>query len=242
MSVAIMTGILKGIEANQDRTMKIQAARDEKRQKDETIEVNRKIAEAKLEALKLKSGNDPMVALLEDQLNNEFDLQDAQSTVEDDQIENALSTEQEHGQVLQRTGAKVAASLMRQQQQAPKLDWSYNTGSKSYTIKPKASQKEDSNVSKLMGVISAKQDISDSGTVINLTKKQALLKSSKALGYGWENKHPEVLDLINRRYTSATERLKPDNFGYRMGEEKSVAGKGRFQYLGNDKWKKIETK
>ena len=129
-----MHGIMTGMRKAQDRRQKIKAARDTKRQKDEEFEYKKKIYKLRIEEMKRKGGDDPMLKMLEEQMSDQFKAQEAQAKVEDNQIGNADRQERERGETLKRTGAKVAGSIMKQRRQ--ELDWSYNTGSRSFSIKP----------------------------------------------------------------------------------------------------------
>ena len=66
--------------------------------------------------------------------------------------------------------------------------------------------------------------------------------ASRELGYGWQAKYPQVNALIEKRYVDpGIERLKAmrqDEHGYKVGEGKRFTGKGYFEYIGNNKWKR----
>src|SRR3990167_4886895 len=95
MSVRFMSGLIQGFNKSQDRYTAIRAARDKKRQDDKELGLRREEMELKLKILRNKEGNNSLVNILEEQLKNQFDLEDAQSVVADDQIDNALKVEEE---------------------------------------------------------------------------------------------------------------------------------------------------
>ena len=244
MSVRFMSGLIQGFNKSQDRYTAIRAARDKKRQDDKELGLRREEMELKLKILRNKEGDNSLVNILEEQLKNQFDLEDAQSVVADDQIDNALKVEEERMGTFKRTGAKLAATMMKQQP----LDWSYNTGSQSFNIRPSnPGAEKTTEIEKVMGIIDSKVDAEGD----DISKEDAMRMASHKLGYGWEKKHPEVLGLIKQRYDppddilgvakKSSESVQPDTFGFTVGEERDIPNKGRYRYLGNNKWKKAGT-
>lgn len=245
MSVRTLNALMQGMQASQDRLTKIRAARDQKRQADEKFEMDKKIKQLQIEKLEKFGGLDTAAIELEKQkIDLQSDLYDAQSNVKDLMISGAETRETKAQGAIGNTIKKTIASSM------PGVDRRYvpGEGFRSYKT-PQANsvqrqKKEDTSVTRLMGILDKKQDMDAQGNIYEISRDQAEMKATKTLGYNWQTKYPEVNDLINKKYLpSGVERLKTaDQFGFRIGEEKQVSGKGRYQYVGENKWKKIEIK
>ena len=218
-----LIGIMRGVQKSQANYQKIKAARDTKRQKDEDFEFKKKIYKLKIDKLKSETSDDPMLKMLEEQIGDQFKAYDAQSKVEDNQIGNAERQEKERGETLKRTGARVAGSLMKQQQR--QLDWSYNTGSRAFTIKPqkdaKATDVKATPKEKLLGLL-------QTGDFID--REEAEAKAAQSGGINWKQKFPEAVKILDKRYDG----------GYSLGEIKDVPGKGKWEYTGDNRWKKVK--
>ncbi len=122
----------------------------------------------------------------------------------------------------------------------PRISYRKKTGPFTIAIgdtRRPAAEKPDP-VVKLLGVLDTKKDAKGNP----LKKQDALDMASKKLGYNWQARYPQVNAFIEKRYLpTGVERLKamrPDEYGYKVGEEKNVAGKGYFEYIGDNKWKK----
>ena len=122
----------------------------------------------------------------------------------------------------------------------PRLSYRKNMGPFTLSMgggRKAAAEKTDP-VIKLMGTLDTKKN--KEGDV--LTKEDAMDMASRELGYGWQAKYPQVNALIEKRYADpGIERLKamrPDEHGYKVGEGKRFPGKGYFEYIGNNQWKR----
>ena len=189
MSTRMMAGIIKGLQKSQDRYRDIRASRDQRRQEEEEFELKKKKHKTELDILKKQNDNDPILDMLEKQMKDQFDLQEAQSKVNSNMIDNAMRKEEDRMQTLQRTGSKIMRSMPRRN---PQLDWSYNTGSRSFSIKPREdSQTKTTMADKVFGKL-ANGNFAD--------RQEAEEYAQSNLGYGWQSKHPKAIDIIDRTY------------------------------------------
>lgn len=125
----------------------------------------------------------------------------------------------------------------------PRISYSKKIGP--YTIsspKPVDSNKV-SNVDKVLGTIDSKGFFSLGVFNPFRNRGEAEKYVSSQLGYGWQKKHREVVDLLDKKFVPpVAERAKPDQFGFSTGQERTVPGKGRYQYIGDNQWKRVEIK
>lgn len=89
MSIGLMAGIVRGLQDSHDRAMRIAAARDEKRQRDEMFELKKKKFDLAIEEME-RSGewSQYLIDMARQDLDNQIKVQEAQSSVEDTWIKN----------------------------------------------------------------------------------------------------------------------------------------------------------
>lgn len=232
MSVRVLSGIIKGIRRSQDRSMKIGAARDKKRRDDEEFELKKKMYQLKIDEARARSGSDPMLEMLETQIKDQFKARDAQSQVEDNMIGNADRKQSEVTKNLQRTGSKVAGTIMKQRRQ--QLDWSYNTGSRAFTIRPSKEGRAKTTVpatEKVLGTLQSGRKVGLMGAIDELnTRIKAERYARNNLGIDWKENFPRAVEIIDSKFGKSE---------YQLGQKVDVTGKGTWEYLGENKWKKV---
>jgi len=241
-NVNMMAAVMNGFQKSQDRMMAIKAAKDDRRMKDELFDLEKKKMNLDIQEKEIKGeGNKMLWDLFRLQQKEKTKIYDATSLLQDHAITQEESKVKQGVNALLNVAKKEVANKTTPSEEAP-LDWSYNTNSGSFSIHPKKQAKEDTEVTKLMGILDKKQDMDKDGNITDINRDQAEMMATKTLGYNWQSKFPQVNELINKRYVpSGVERLKnPDQFGFRIGQERQVPNKGRYQYVGENKWKKIE--
>lgn len=203
MSVQLMAGILQGFQASQDRMTNIAAARDKKRQDDETFKTTQKMNNLKIDQLEMTGELDRVAAEnARKQLKLNSKILDAQSEMADDVIKNAFSKEKDtQGKLTQAAGSLAAFSLMKQNQDV----WGYKGMGQGFgnvsVPKAKAASTAVTAADKVMGAIDVGSIVQDGEEVPFKDQKDVEKYATRNLGYNWKTKHPEVMDLINEKFS-----------------------------------------
>src|SRR3990167_3231313 len=198
MSVNLMNSIMQGYQKSQNRVMAIKAARDDKRQKDETYELDKKIKLQKIDQAEMMGGLDKGAAENERKRQKiESNLLDAQSEMNDALIEDALTKETEAQKSMKSIGEKVAQSLM------PGIQRVYTPGKGFSNVRIPQAKPAGTAVSaadKVLGTINSGGVMKD-GELQPFEDKQTVeAYASQNLGADWEQKYPKARNMIDLNF------------------------------------------
>jgi len=216
----VMLGIMKGIEKTQADIQKIKAARDTQRQKEEEFALKKKMYKLRVDELKLKSGPDPMLEAFISQEDDKIKVQEGQFKVDNNNIGNAEREAKKELTYNQKV-ARNAAFLMKLRENNTVR---YNSKSRSLSISPSKDAKSKTSIStidKALGRLFTEDYID---------REDAEQDAIKLFGPDWKQKAPKAVEILDQRFKGE----------YSLGEIKEFKGKGKYEYLGKDKWKKAK--
>ncbi len=224
-----MYGVFKGFRESQERYRDIQTAKGKKKQDDEMFDIKKKTLNLELEA-KTRAGE--MEEIIADQYRSQFKADEkiykAQSEKKDMMLNQASAKERERGEAIQRTGKQIMGSIMKQ-----KYETGY-TSKKGFYHEPV----DDEEDNKIQPYQKALGELQSGGTRTGIMgemddfedRKEAEKHASNKLGYNWKKRFPQAVEILDKAWGKSK---------YSLGEVKEVTGKGKWKYLGKDKWEQV---
>lgn len=213
----MMAGVLQGLEEAQDRSMKISAARDDKRRKDEIYEIDKKMHLLKLDQAEMTGEVDKAYLEIERKKAKEMaKIYDGQSELDNMSISSEDKKNQEmmtnfrqmatklqqtsqqgaiQEQAQQPEGSRVINSVMPQREKlyTPGKGFSYRNVS---TAKSKGIAVED----KVIGTLESGGVFKDGAVEKFYDKDSAKAYVNQNLGTGWEKNYPKAKKIMDLNY------------------------------------------
>lgn len=212
-----MVGLMKGLKDSQDRYTKIQAARQDLADKKKMMELRNKEFDLRVEEMEHKRKITPQVQSL-------IDLRNQQKKVEEQKLEMMENFQGLFSDNEKAKGAEIAATLQNLNAEGiyTSIRMPYGPGSIYMKQQGTGTQKRTvSTLDKALGQLNA-GEFED--------REEAERFAEESLGLNWDKKFPEAVQLIDKKFEGE----------YKVGEIKDVTGKGRYKYIGDNKWKKVD--
>lgn len=239
-----LKAMYKVYEDSKDKETKILAAQQKQTLETDKLNLEKKKLKLKREEFEAKGTIDPVTAAI-------FGLEEEKQKVQEKEIDlsklqstEAGGIEQEKQYKLTKEAEQIKKKMQTRQQMQqilnnPNYNATYSApvgkGGARISVRQKANQaKASTKVSssdKVLGNLEmgGVYDESIDGVSRFKNKEEAIEYAQGNLGYGWQKKFPEAKTMIDKMFKGS----------YEVGEIKTVTGKGKYKYIGEDQWQKV---